>query len=306
MGLRSPWRFGFDSDTGDLYVGDRGQSQYEEINFQLADSPGGENYGWSVMEGVACTNGLPCDKTGKVTPVVRYLHGGSCVAVVGGTVYRGLRYPDLVGLYLYADNCLGVIVASARNDQGLWVSAQVAQQRGIGIQSIGEDADGELYVVGSDGGRVLHLASGAVVSPTPGTLTPGTPSTTRPPSPTATPSRTATPSGRTLDVVARDFSFSPTTLRAALDEVLIIRLANQGQGTHDIEFELDDSRVESSDRVTAGQSTEISFYAPAVAGRYNYYCTVGDHRARGMSGVLEVGQQGPCPNGCTYLPRLLK
>lgn len=292
LGLRSPWRFGFDAGTGDLYVGDRGESLYEEINFQPAASPGAENYGWNLMEGVACTGGADCDKSGKVLPVVRYVHAGSCVAVVGGTVYRGRRYPELVGLYFYADNCLGVLVASVRNDQGSWESAQVALQRGIGMQSIGEDADGELYVVGSEG-RVLRLVSEGLATPTS-----GTPAPTRPRPPTPTP----TPGERQVAVVALDYSFRPNRLRADPDEVLVVQLANQGPSPHDIEFELDDFRVETSERVAPGQVTEISFYAPAVPGRYSFYCTVGDHRARGMSGVLEVGQ---CFGGCTtYLPRL--
>jgi glucose/arabinose dehydrogenase len=103
-GLRNPWRFSFDRHTGDLYIGDVGQDSREEISFQPAASPGGENYGWKVMEGTACfspRNG--CSQAGLVPPVLDYTHADGC-SVTGGFVYRGVE-PTLAGRYFFADVC---------------------------------------------------------------------------------------------------------------------------------------------------------------------------------------------------------
>src|SRR5262245_28448844 len=106
-GLRNPWRFSFDSLTHDIYIGDVGQSNIEEINFQAANSSGGENYGWSVMEGSSCFNpSSGCNQSGKVLPIAEYSHALGC-SVTGGYVYRGSNYPSLYGHYFYGDFCTG-------------------------------------------------------------------------------------------------------------------------------------------------------------------------------------------------------
>src|SRR4030095_15339060 len=94
LGLRNPWRFSFDRQTGDLYLGDVGQGSYEEINFQSRASFGGENYGWNIMEGKHCFNSDSCNQTGLVLPIVEYSHSEGC-SVTGGVVYRGQQYPRL-------------------------------------------------------------------------------------------------------------------------------------------------------------------------------------------------------------------
>ena len=91
LGLRNPWRFAFDRLTGDLYIGDVGQNQYEEVDFQPASSAGGENYGWRIMEGFHCYNPANCQTTGLTLPVVEYDHGQGC-SITGGVVYRGAQY----------------------------------------------------------------------------------------------------------------------------------------------------------------------------------------------------------------------
>jgi glucose/arabinose dehydrogenase len=97
VGLRNPWRFDFDSETGDLYIADVGEAQVEEINFQPADSPGGENYGWPIIEGTECFEADECDMTGLVLPVHDYHHNRAC-AVIGGIVYRSDALPELSGM----------------------------------------------------------------------------------------------------------------------------------------------------------------------------------------------------------------
>jgi glucose/arabinose dehydrogenase len=152
-GLRNPWRYSFDRETGDLYVGDVGQSAWEEVSVQPSASAGGENYGWNIMEGAHCYNAASCDQSGLVLPVAEYPHTGGACSVTGGYVYRGARLPDMVGRYLYADYCAGWI-RSFRYSSGTAVELQdhsgdlgtVSQ-----IVSFGEDAAGELYVVSLTG-----------------------------------------------------------------------------------------------------------------------------------------------------------
>jgi len=150
-GLRNPWRFSFDRETGDLYVGDVGQGLREEVNFQPAASPGGENYGWKVMEGSLCTNstqgcGFPVPACGSpefTAPIASYSHAQGC-AVIGGYVYRGAAIPQLRGAYLFGDFCAGTIVAAER--VGAAWQLQSFEQAFPGLRSFGEDAAGEVYL----------------------------------------------------------------------------------------------------------------------------------------------------------------
>jgi glucose/arabinose dehydrogenase len=158
-GLRNPWRFSFDRLNGDLYVGDVGQSQWEEIDYAPASAGGGRgvNFGWRVMEGRHCFDAGSCDQTGLVLPVVEYGHGGGECSVTGGYVYRGTAIPALQGHYFYADFCQGW-VRSLRMDAGA-VGAEAdwpTLRPGTAIPSFGEDSAGELYVLAADG-RVLKI-----------------------------------------------------------------------------------------------------------------------------------------------------
>jgi glucose/arabinose dehydrogenase len=157
-GLRNPWRFSFDRATGDLYIGDVGQGQYEEIDFQPASSRGGENYGWRIMEGQHCFNPrTDCDMTGLVPPIFEYNHDTGC-SVTGGIVYRGTKFPWLEGQYIFADYCTGVVRAIARNDAAEWQTRQVTTFDDT-ISSFGEDEQGEMYVVGHRAGTIYKLTS---------------------------------------------------------------------------------------------------------------------------------------------------
>lgn len=152
-GLRNPYRIAFDPATGDLYVGEVGQSQREEIDVGLAARGGGENYGWNVTEGTLCfAPPAGCDRAGLTMPVLEYGHGEGC-SVTGGVVYAGCRMPDLVGTYFYGDFCSG-FVRSFRLVEGVATEGRdwTADLQGIDrISSFGTDARGEVYVVDYDG-----------------------------------------------------------------------------------------------------------------------------------------------------------
>ena len=151
-GLRNPWRFSFDRSTGDLYIADVGQNAYEEINFQPASSQGGENYGWNVMEGMHCFIPADCDTGGLTLPVAEYAHGAGDCSVTGGFVYRGERYPELQGIYVYGDFCSGRIWGLRQADDA-WEN-ELLLESGLQISAFGEDEDGELYV--ADYGGAVH------------------------------------------------------------------------------------------------------------------------------------------------------
>jgi glucose/arabinose dehydrogenase len=155
MGLRNPYRFSFDRVTGDLYIADVGQSQWEEINFQPANSGGGENYGWNLYEASQPNSGqtAPAD---MVLPVAEYDHSQGC-SVTGGYVYRGAALPDLQGAYLYGDWCSGNIWAAYRDDSNTWQS-DLFIDTNYQISGFGEDEQGELYVI-AYGGTVFQLTA---------------------------------------------------------------------------------------------------------------------------------------------------
>ena len=153
-GLRNPWKFSFDRQTGDLYIGDVGQNYYEEINFQSASSTGGENYGWDTLEGNHCHEPRQDCKVGSsVLPILEYDHNEG-VSVTGGYVYRGNQIPSLQGKYVFGDFGSSTIWV-ARKDGDTW-SREVFEQTSISIASFAEDEIGELYVV-DFGGSVYQL-----------------------------------------------------------------------------------------------------------------------------------------------------
>ena len=143
-GLRNPWRFSFDRATGDLYVADVGQNNIEEINFQPASSPGGENYGWNIFEGSSRVNNR-VDLPEAIMPISEYTHRDGC-SVTGGYVYRGTEVPALEAAYLYADFCTGLIWATYRDEAMQW-QTELILRSGMVITSFGEDEAGELYLI---------------------------------------------------------------------------------------------------------------------------------------------------------------
>ena len=159
LGLRNPWRFSFDRGTGDLYIGDVGQANFEEIDFQPAGSPGGQNYGWNIMEGDSCypPGTVGCNRTGLALPVFVYDHSLGC-SVTGGHVYRGSAIPSLQGVYLFGDLCSTRIWGIRKNGVA-WDNAVLADNTGLTITTFGEDESGNVYVVNYANGDLLQILS---------------------------------------------------------------------------------------------------------------------------------------------------
>ena len=158
IGLRNPWRYSFDRETGDLWIADVGQNQYEEINWTPAGTPGGLNFGWPIHEGTHCLQS-GCDSAGLEQPALEYDHAGHC-SVTGGYVYRGSQFPALYGVYLYGDYCSGAIWAAATDPSGGWRNALILRS-GVQLSSFGEDEAGELYVTDL-GGTLYRVEPGRV------------------------------------------------------------------------------------------------------------------------------------------------
>ncbi len=154
-GLRNPWRFSFDKATGDMYIADVGQNNWEEINFLSAGSSGGENFGWSYYEGNHPYKGTPPQSQKFTFPVYEYSHNYGC-AVSGGYVYRGQSMPDWQGVYLFGDYCSGIVWGLLRDAQGQW-QAQQLFQTSFRISAFGQDSSGEVYLLDHGKGQVLKL-----------------------------------------------------------------------------------------------------------------------------------------------------
>ncbi len=174
-GLRNPYRFSFDRVMGDLYIGDVGQREREEIDVEPAGSAGGLNFGWRLMEGIACFNPASGCNDGTLTlPVYDYTHTGGRCSVTGGYVYRG-SIAAIFGHFFFADFCSDEVLSFVWDGAG-GVSnltdrtAALAPAGGFrSITGFGEDGAGELYIVqfgsGDNTGQVFRIveltASGA-------------------------------------------------------------------------------------------------------------------------------------------------
>lgn len=147
-GLRNPWRFSFDRATGDLYIADVGQGEWEEVNYQSAASTGGENYGWNIVEGSHAYAGGA--QAGLTMPIAEYSHAEGGCAVTGGYVYRGPSWPGLQGAYVFGDYCTGKTWKLTRAPDGTWTRAPFLET-GLNLSAFGEDEAGELYVIDHNG-----------------------------------------------------------------------------------------------------------------------------------------------------------
>ena len=165
VGFRNPWRFSFDSASGDLFISDVGQYQREEVTVQPATSSGGENYGWKIMEGsfcfdpdpidVDCPQSTPsCFDASFVPPTLEYDHSGGNCSITGGYVYRGANIPTLDGHYLYGDWCSGNLWA-ANSEAGPWIT-ELLNISLSGLTTFGEGVDGEVYL--SDAVALFRLS----------------------------------------------------------------------------------------------------------------------------------------------------
>jgi glucose/arabinose dehydrogenase/mono/diheme cytochrome c family protein len=141
IGLRNPWRFGIDRETGEIWAGDVGDRHFEEIN---RIEPG-RNYGWNSWEGSDCVLAGSCKNEGFTFPFAVHPHNEFC-AITGGTVYRGRALPALAGKYVYANYCTGTIWALVREGEQAG-RREVIAYAGASVGSFAEDGDGELYIV---------------------------------------------------------------------------------------------------------------------------------------------------------------
>ncbi|HET7143264.1 MAG TPA: PQQ-dependent sugar dehydrogenase [Anaerolineales bacterium] len=149
-GLRNPWRISFDSATGDLWIGDVGQGQWEEIDYLPAGAQGGANFGWPIMEGNHDYDGTA--QPGLLLPAVEYSHSEGGCSVTGGYVYRG-SMPEWQGIYIYGDYCTGFVWGLIPSADGF--QSQLLFQTGMTITSFGRDESGEIYLASDYGGIYL-------------------------------------------------------------------------------------------------------------------------------------------------------
>lgn len=165
-GLRNPWRFGFDRETGDLWVGDVGQNAWEEVNLVTA----GGNYGWGDMEGDFCYSGRSnCSTANKVKPVLSINHNTGVCSVIGGYVYRGAQFPAAYGKYFFTDYCVNSIQTITLQSGGSILVEEHGSAPG-GVVSFAQDNQGELYAIGHSGAG-SQIVKMQVIG---GTLQPGT------------------------------------------------------------------------------------------------------------------------------------
>ncbi|MGZ8734945.1 MAG: PQQ-dependent sugar dehydrogenase [Acidimicrobiia bacterium] len=149
-GLRNPWRFSFDRTTGDLWIADVGQNEWEEIDYVAAGEGAGDNFGWSRLEG---THGFSGDAPDPTTPpIYEYSHSGTggC-SVTGGYVYRGRAIPELTGAYVFADYCTGRLQGLTQS-AGTITGERFLDVNAPNVTSFGEDGTGELYVLSDSEG----------------------------------------------------------------------------------------------------------------------------------------------------------
>lgn len=155
LGLRNPWRFSFDRKTGNLYIGDVGQNEWEEIDFTPRSSSGLENYGWDVYEGDHTYEDKQPGQGKLVFPAYEYSHDDGC-SVTGGYVYRGSRIPAAQGRYFFGDYCSGTVWSLViRNGKASDVRRH--SFRVDSLASFGEGVGGQLYLVSNEG-TIYRLA----------------------------------------------------------------------------------------------------------------------------------------------------
>lgn len=155
-GMRNPWKFSFDRETGDMWIADVGQDAYEEVDIGVS----GGNYGWSITEADHCYGGGGCDQTGLEAPIYEYPHSQG-ISIVGGHVYRGCAMPDLHGVYFLSDtpwfgnSPLWSITwdgVNAAQEGPVWIDAIVGR-----VTTLGEDEQGEIYIGEYTNGQIYKI-----------------------------------------------------------------------------------------------------------------------------------------------------
>jgi glucose/arabinose dehydrogenase len=157
-GLRNPWRFSFDRQTGDLYIGDVGQDAWEEIDYLKHGTSTLANFGWNRYEGrhVYDSSTKLLTRGAYHPPVAEYPHSQGC-SVTGGYVYRGTKVPAAAGRYFYGDYCSGT-VWSLKIVNGRATGVRREPFTVQGLSSFGQGSDGELYLMSVDSGDLFRLS----------------------------------------------------------------------------------------------------------------------------------------------------
>jgi glucose/arabinose dehydrogenase/plastocyanin len=299
-GLRNPWQFSFDMDTGELYVTDVGQNFWEEINVAAAGE-GGQNYGWDHLEGTHC---YPADVTEclpfGVGPVAEYDHATGGCSITGLGVYRGETSATLDGIYFASDFCTGTVWGLVRDDAGAWVFSEVLHTSLL-VTGAGQGEDGELYATScscvfsrdydpytQSNGIVWQVvqadqvAADAVTAPGDEAVEDATPEAAED---SASPVAEEQPadSATAVELVMVDIAFQPAELTIAANTDVTINLPNQGALPH--AFEIPDQGI-ASEEVAGGGSTSVVVNLPP--GEYAFICPVPGHADAGMVGTLIV------------------
>ncbi len=158
VGVRNPWRFTFDSATGDLWIGDVGQGEWEEIDLARRVDGGGRglNFGWSAFEG---THRFNDDQAADAVtmPIFEYEHGEAGCSVSGGDVYHGSEVPSLAGWYVFSDYCSGIVTALQQTDGALTGRLELGTVSGV--SAICSGPDGQLYVLSMNDNAVYRIAA---------------------------------------------------------------------------------------------------------------------------------------------------
>ncbi|HMK06119.1 MAG TPA: PQQ-dependent sugar dehydrogenase [Flavobacterium sp.] len=147
VGLRNPWKWSFDTLTGDLWIADVGQSTVEEVNYIPSPQPNNLNFGWKCYEGnTTYTAGCAVPTTTYTYPITSYTHASGGCSITGGYVYRGTTYPNFIGKFFYADYCSNKIYMT---DTAGNVTTSAAFTGGF--TTFGQDINGEIYITGGNG-----------------------------------------------------------------------------------------------------------------------------------------------------------
>lgn len=155
VGLRNPWKFSFDRITGDLWIGDVGQGQVEEIN-HVPSTAAGLNYGWKCYEGNnVYTPGCAQVGVTYTFPVATYTHAGGNCSITGGYVYTGTQFPSMLNKYFFADYCVNKIGMVDTATNAVTYSANFAGANNY--TTFGQDVNGELYVAAASQGKIFRI-----------------------------------------------------------------------------------------------------------------------------------------------------
>jgi glucose/arabinose dehydrogenase/uncharacterized cupredoxin-like copper-binding protein len=300
-GLRNPWQFSFDRQTGDLYIADVGQNHWEEIDFQAADSQGGVNYGWDYLMGSHCfpIEAQACDEVGTL-PVAEYEHiDGNC-AIMGIGVYRGAEFAALDGTYFAGDYCSGRVWGLAHDEAGAW-SFQQLLDTDLQLTGGGEDEAGNLYVTSchceygggppqeNPPGELWRLVAADQVPAGAETAPRGSPNQAEEEEEQADTGQAGeqqptTDVTNTVQVSLIEWSIEmPNQLPAGS---ITFEVTNAGARQHNFEIEGQGIDEVFDQNLQSGDKNTMTVELPP--GEYRVYCPVGNHAGQGMELTLTV------------------